>query len=1217
MAVNNGNFHKLPLKSVLNLNRFENEIDNFKIYRKLNSPVYGGVLSNFYKKDIELEEGHYFVMYDSFGRLWTKKYNIDTTDTDVYCDYKFIKSFSNESAKKERLEYENNIIAGNKEYPIYRTDYAEYSMNSCFVSKGSYSYLLVQYWKPYSYNRYIDIYDISGTEKELVKTITWVLDNTTKSDTFFIQSMITTTTKDLLHISLLPYGKVEYEEVMKNNTYICLALFEDSNVTQFDEINLSIVAPALTGKASDCTEAFGLYPCGLDVDTGDYPIDTTFYTSDNNIYQNGTSGVSSYITDEDFNSWIESSMYNALSSGNISPVYDNKKLLVFYGYLFAFPSSNNLKNNFDFDIFLGKYITKIDVDNGFTLNNHTITIANNNCEHLRISSLKQDIFYVKPSTLHNRMQDIYDDSSYMQQIYGDTDYSITVRNSDDTETENKSKALVVRIDATPTEYFYLEANKCFGRLDLELKELNMTFNLMPNIFNIFSDNVFSPVFNGIYVGTFPRADIGLAENSVYKEDPLYISGNKKTVTQCANVLISGFSRLSVALLYNQDTITDINSNIVNETYFYKENNKLDDITDKCFFDFNNHRDTTYSNKYLFIFEDWAHEVHINYVEREYNIYAIPFVSEELSNYKLSFENSNLAVTFTNGEPFAIVRGITNLENQISQLCSYDNSTDTIYYKDNQNNYCCVSAYNVSSVINHQVIDKFAIFESVNRKYDDLNTIDTEKLEFFNPSLDWNSRNSLFFSDDCGLVFSDKNICQLYNDYLLSIRQRDDLTEQEQTQYIYFVSAINAQYLSAQNGVGENWCSSLVGVQALKNVPSVFLGSDTMNNNGYFGFNNENVYYIGDDKNDYAEFFIDNYLSNILDNLPTTTTAIYYRFSMPKNNPDLIDMVDIATYPSETNVLLNVCMFDKLYASYYTYWFVKANKNVYSLQINGTTLEPVFSYELLTQGTFNGLFVINGSIYGFTDEYICPVSYNEGVITQGNAIINIKGLQYIESTPYQAFFYSPSDRSIYAFVGDNSISKIFESNRITDIYKAFYNTATQDIWCLTNDGILCIQIDNTMIKLETVKYSDIGQLFDKVYLVANGNEIKQLSYNYDETLDKEVIELETEFYGVDDFTVSETDCVYIRIATDEDFNDWIGDVKVYSQVLTQLSKTTEEKTFHIEKSMWDKETNTILLRYQPKYQQGIGFSLGIKSDFPISAIYINSTPLAITNSKNNI
>ena len=52
-------------------------------------------------------------------------------------------------------------------------------------------------------------------------------------------------------------------------------------------------------------------------------------------------------------------------------------------------------------------------------------------------------------------------------------------------------------------------------------------------------------------------------------------------------------------------------------------------------------------------------------------------------------------------------------------------------------------------------------------------------------------------------------------------------------------------------------------------------------------------------------------------------------------------------------------------------------------------------------------------------------------------------------------------------------------------------------------------------------------------------------------------------------------------------------------------------------MWDKETNTILLRYQPKYQEGIGFRIGLKSDFPISAIYINSTPVAITNSKNNV
>jgi hypothetical protein len=107
--------------------------------------------------------------------------------------------------------------------------------------------------------------------------------------------------------------------------------------------------------------------------------------------------------------------------------------------------------------------------------------------------------------------------------------------------------------------------------------------------------------------------------------------------------------------------------------------------------------------------------------------------------------------------------------------------------------------------------------------------------------------------------------------------------------------------------------------------------------------------------------------------------------------------------------------------------------------------------------------------------------------------------------------------------------------------------------------------------------------------------------------KENIRLETCFYGSDNQTVTINDCLYMRLFSEEMES---GDVEVSATTISNLGRVTEKTTFKIKKEDWDKETNSIYLRYQPKEQRGLGVSFKIESPFKIASLSVGSQPDAI-------
>ena len=53
--------------------------------------------------------------------------------------------------------------------------------------------------------------------------------------------------------------------------------------------------------------------------------------------------------------------------------------------------------------------------------------------------------------------------------------------------------------------------------------------------------------------------------------------------------------------------------------------------------------------------------------------------------------------------------------------------------------------------------------------------------------------------------------------------------------------------------------------------------------------------------------------------------------------------------------------------------------------------------------------------------------------------------------------------------------------------------------------------------------------------------------------------------------------------------------------------TDSYTFHLTAELWDKETNTYYLRYQPKNQRSVGTTLRVKSDFDIIDLQCSVLP----------
>lgn len=109
------------------------------------------------------------------------------------------------------------------------------------------------------------------------------------------------------------------------------------------------------------------------------------------------------------------------------------------------------------------------------------------------------------------------------------------------------------------------------------------------------------------------------------------------------------------------------------------------------------------------------------------------------------------------------------------------------------------------------------------------------------------------------------------------------------------------------------------------------------------------------------------------------------------------------------------------------------------------------------------FNINGELYRATEEFICKITEQDGVVAVQD-IVATEGMKFIGATTQVAFFYSPATRLYYSFTGGNTINKIDVVHRFKEIAEGKWDFVNQEVMLksiLPEDKPLVVRLDDTM------------------------------------------------------------------------------------------------------------------------------------------------------------
>ena len=311
------------------------------------------------------------------------------------------------------------------------------------------------------------------------------------------------------------------------------------------------------------------------------------------------------------------------------------------------------------------------------------------------------------------------------------------------------------------------------------------------------------------------------------------------------------------------------------------------------------------------------------------------------------------------------------------------------------------------------------------------------------------------------------------------------------------------------------------------------------------------------------------------------------------------------YPQNTdnNMLYNLPVLFEAKDSYINEMFVTDKKSSYIL-VKAQNKETLLGYYLFTETEVNNIFLTQGQFYGVNDKYIYSVGLDNSVVSINGVVANKQDLMFLGAFPTMALFWSKLDKSLYSFTGDAILQKVKEAYRINNIYNVYCDPSRLTMIISTDIGVIIIYQNQTMI-LEEMK-----EPIEHIYYDSNTYVLDDtlLSLSEQEDYEPQNIKLHTEYYGVGSGVKSVNDCVYIRIAKGKKN----GFIKFQSFVLNDRSTASEEKTVDLPDSVFDPITNSAYIKYQPKNQAGLGFSVKIETTNPVVSMAIGHKPESIAN-----
>lgn len=311
------------------------------------------------------------------------------------------------------------------------------------------------------------------------------------------------------------------------------------------------------------------------------------------------------------------------------------------------------------------------------------------------------------------------------------------------------------------------------------------------------------------------------------------------------------------------------------------------------------------------------------------------------------------------------------------------------------------------------------------------------------------------------------------------------------------------------------------------------------------------------------------------------------------------------YPQNTdnNMLYNLPVLFEATDSYINEMFVTDKKSSYIL-VKAQNKKTLLGYYLFTETEVNNIFLTQGQFYGVNDKYIYSVGLDNSVVSINGVVANKQDLMFLGAFPTMSLFWSKLDKSLYSFTGDAIMQKVKEAYRINNIYNVYCDPSRLTMIISTDIGLIIIYQNQTML-LEEMK-----EPIEHIYYDSNTYVLDDtlLSLSEQEGYEPKNIKLHTEYYGVGSGVKSVNDCVYIRIAKGKKN----GFIKFQSFVLNDRSTASEEKTVDLPDSVFDPITNSAYIKYQPKNQAGLGFSVKIETTNPVVSMAIGHKPESIAN-----
>lgn len=340
----------------------------------------------------------------------------------------------------------------------------------------------------------------------------------------------------------------------------------------------------------------------------------------------------------------------------------------------------------------------------------------------------------------------------------------------------------------------------------------------------------------------------------------------------------------------------------------------------------------------------------------------------------------------------------------------------------------------------------------------------------------------------------------------------------------------------------------------------------------------------------------------------TSDTPKYRYTMSFNGNSVsskfITNLDGTLYTISGDILYNPNIFTEFVNGAGNNDLVKENFASYILTYNNQ--QPFLNYSVSSQTTTYGIsqiafFVLQGQFYVFANEKIYSVIYNGGQISAMDAIVDARGMQFVGFNPQIAFFYSKAKRMFYSFTGDAILQNIYDASKIKSVTgKYFYDEMTQSIYVPNDAGLLVFGPKNTYMFENWKNVTNVQFSSDGITHITDNNVTYDVSYYKTEGFEVLPLELETSFYGLggnEDTSIDRWDIVLY------DNNEELDTkyIKVRERSLTSVTESSDEQTYTITPSMYDKWSSSYLLPYKPQLQKGLGIRLEIETPLTIAKI----------------